>query len=142
MCSRASACATSSPRWSARCCTAPAGWSSTLRSSASSRGKTDAGVSSFLRKLLAALLGELQAAARVDVLQPGLDHRGLDGVARAAVGARQALAGAQAVDRALQVADRHAGLGLRAHRTQRLAQLLPALRELGPGLGVVRMHGD
>ena len=67
-------------------------------------------------------------ALRVDVAQPGIDHRGVDKVDLAAA-AGEALRGAQPVGRAEQVAERIARLGLGAQRAQRQAEPAPGLAE-------------
>ena len=70
------------------------------------------------RSARGALVGDDLLSLRLDRAQPRIDHRGIDEIDRAAA-ARQALAGAQAVDRAEQVAERIARLGLGADRAQR-----------------------
>ncbi len=87
------------------------------RSGASLRG--------LARLALGAQFVDQRAALALEIAQARIDHRRLDEVLRGAR-ARQALAGAQAIDRAVPVAQRGARLGLRAHRTQRLAQALGA----------------
>ena len=54
----------------------------------------------------------------------------------------RALAGAQAVDRAVEVAERDARFGVGAQRAQRLAEALLDLAERGPGERVVRLGRD
>src|SRR6185437_7856776 len=79
---------------------------------------------------------------RLDVAKPRIDHRRIDEIDLAAAAARDALAGAQPVDGAEQVAHRIARFGFGAERAQRHAQSTPGLAERGPGQGVVRMQGD
>ena len=81
------------------------------------------------RQLLVA--GDLPSL-RLDRAQARIEHRGVDEVDRAAA-AREALAGAQPVDGAEQIAERVARLGLGADRAQRHAEPGPGLAERAPG---------
>ena len=84
------------------------------------------------------LVGGDLLALRLDVAQARVEHRGVDEVDGAAA-AGEALAGAQAVDRADQVAERVARLGLGADRAQRQAEPAPGLAERAPGERIVRV---
>src|SRR5205814_10519114 len=88
----------------------------------------------------ALLVCELLALA-FDVAQPRVDHRRFDEVHRTAA-TGQALAGAQAVDGAGEVADRDARLGLGAQRAQALAQPAPHLAQQRPSFGVAGVPAD